>query len=114
MRDREFLDYAKRMYDFCVNASVGNSMYGFGDNDSGRLLALPAYFEYSGRDISLIHVLCRLLNIEKKEKKSCYYAPYFGLACLNQEKAAVSIRCDEIRDREKNKWIGVHLSLIHI
>lgn len=108
MRDREFLDYAKRMYDFCVNASVGNSMYGFGDNDSGRLLALPAYFEYSGRDISLIHVLCRLLNIEKKEKKSCYYAPYFGLACLNQEKAAVSIRCDEIRDREKNKWIGVH------
>lgn len=79
MRDREFLDYAKRMYDFCVNASVGNSMYGFGDNDSGRLLALPAYFEYSGRDISLIHVLCRLLNIEKKEKNPVIMLHILGL-----------------------------------
>lgn len=108
MRNKELMGYAKKMYDFCTSASIGDLMYGFGDNDSGRLLALPSYFEYSGRDIRLIHILCKLLNMEKKEKEPCYYAPYFGLVCLQREKISISFRCDEIKDRIKNKWIGVH------
>lgn len=49
LTDKRLTDIARKMTAFAVSVSDGDTIFGFGDNDSGRILPIPDYFNYSSR-----------------------------------------------------------------
>lgn len=110
------IKYAKSMYLFCCYASFNNKLIGFGDNDSGRILALPEYFNYYSNDLTITHRLSKKIKLdayndkdEKRLKRLNYSKKSsFGLIKLEDNDWHVVIRCDQIRNKGANKVIGSH------
>lgn len=109
------VDHARRMYGFCCYASFGDRLIGLGDNDSGRVLPLPTYFDYSSTDLSLTHVLAGKLGFERTSHQDnptthvgARGKTSFGLHKLMNDRWQVAIRCDECRDRWIRRYVGPH------
>lgn len=110
------MNYAKSMYWFCCYASFNDNLIGIGDNDSGRILALPEYFNYNSDDLSLAHMIARQLGFDRfNEQKDIELRELnesactsFGLFKLENTNWQVAIRCDQCRDKLAKKFIGSH------
>lgn len=62
----KIIKLVEKMYHFCLYASYdGKSIVGFGDNDSGRIFALPSYFRYNSTDLKLINKLSEEIGLAK-------------------------------------------------
>ncbi len=109
-RTHNLENLAKRMVEFCIYSSDDGRLFGFGDNDSGRVLPLPCYYSYSSRDLSVIIMLAGKLGIklQRRSMKDYQAGSRFGIFKIENEEWTVAIRCDEIQDSRKNKTIGVH------
>lgn len=107
-KDKVINETAKRMVQFSLEVSDNGHMFGFGDNDSGRILPIPEYFGYSSRDICLIKVLAENLFSYKYTKEDICYKDYFGVAIKKSGEYALAFRIDEGKDKKRNKYIGGH------
>ncbi len=110
LRNKNLDALAKRMAEFCIYASDDGRLFGFGDNDSGRVLPLPCYYSYSSRDLSVIMMLADKLNIKLQNPSIDDYqsGSRFGVFKIQSDEWTAAVRCDEIQDSRKNKTIGVH------
>lgn len=112
----QILTYAKSMYDFSCYASYNDELIGIGDNDSGRILSFPEYFNYSSRNLMTTHKLAKELDFycfnAKEElrikQKNTSKTTSFGLLKMENQYWKVAIRCEQIRNKSKNKIIGSH------
>ena len=96
---------ATKMVQFCEYASQNNKILGLGDNDSGRLLPLPTYWDYSSSDIQLIQNLSVMLNV--KEENSLLSAKEFGLYKLQGGSWNIAIRL-ETQNKSYRRVMGSH------
>lgn len=106
LSNKKILDKASKMVSFCEYYSVDNKIIGFGDNDSGRALPLPSYFDYCCTDLNIIKKLSDILKI--KYRDIYLKGTTFGIQKIFNENWTVFLRCDEFKDQRKNKVIGGH------
>ena len=100
---------AIRMVEFSETISDKNRIFGFGDNDSGRVLPFPSYLNYSSRDISTALSICRrFYDKEEQSVQPVVYKDDFGIAVRKTNHYALAFRCDAGKNKLKNKFIGVH------
>lgn len=105
----ELHNYAQVMVDFSNRISINNKIVGIGDNDSGRILPLPSYFNYSSTDISLIQKLTKLLDLKNLIKTNYpqRIENDFGLYFLKNNNWIVAIRLEKGK-REQRGVINSH------
>lgn len=104
--NKKLTSIAEKMVSFTNYASINGKIVGIGDNDSGRVLALPTYFQFESCDITLITKLAEYLHLKcnhRKQQKS----KRFGIYLLNNQYWDVAVRLEEGR-RQYRKTIGVH------
>lgn len=111
----KFFQYAEKMYYFCRYATSQDTLIGIGDNDSGRVLPLPQYFNYSSTDLSFTMRLAELLNMRYSEafennikRLNLSHRKAFGLTKLEQGDWRIALRCDLFGDKMAKKAIGTH------
>lgn len=114
---KKILPFLTRMYAFCCYASCGQTLCGLGDNDSGRILPLPDYFDYSCTDMRLTHQLARLLKIKLpqeqqlkrlRELNSSGEECAFGLIVLRNARWSVFVRCEQSAKPNLRLDVGSH------
>ncbi|MDY0277450.1 MAG: heparinase II/III family protein [Acholeplasma sp.] len=115
-RFKKLHKYSYKMYMFLCYSSYNNKLIGYGDNDSGRVLPLPTYFNYNSSDLTFTHLLANKLgykiNIKEnneiigelnKSKKSS-----FGISKISSGHWFASIRCDLMNNKSVVKVVGSH------
>jgi hypothetical protein len=114
-KKNNILKHAILMYRFCCYASFNDELIGIGDNDSGRLLALPEYFQYNSSSLLLTHELAKRLDVTYSESDeenvlntNLSKNTSFGLFKLQNKNWKIAIRCDQIINKPANKKIGSH------
>lgn len=115
-KNKQLLVTAKSMYKFSCYASFDNQLIGVGDNDSGRILALPKYFDYNSTDLRFTRHLAETLNFENFEDvderklatRNFLNSDSFGLFKIENPNWNISIRLNQNNDEFLAKFIGVH------
>lgn len=98
---------AAAMISFLEHASDENRLFGIGDNDSGRVLPFPSYFQYASGEISTIRLLAERLQIRPSKEKRILCED-FGIAVVHKRDYAVALRCDMLKAVRQNRLIGGH------
>jgi hypothetical protein len=114
--NKTIMYYAVLLYKFCCYATLDNELIGFGDNDSGRILPLPKYFEYESSRLDVINHLAQKLGFEKYslgdeellQSLNTSSNPSFGILKVSNDTWKVAFRCDQINNKSVNKIIGGH------
>ncbi|MDI6452384.1 heparinase II/III domain-containing protein [Peloplasma aerotolerans] len=112
------MKYSEKLFRFTKYSSMNDQLIGIGDNDSGRLFALPQYFNYSSTNLELIYRLATELGISTDYSYSSFSnnpkllnknnMQSFGLLKLENEKWSIAIRASNATSRTSTKIVNCH------
>lgn len=95
-----------KMAGFAMSNAIGGEIVGIGDNDSGRMLPLPTYFNYGSTDTSIIQKVCKRVQIAIESKPTNAFES-FGIYYIKEGSWRVAIRL-ETGKRLYRRSIGSH------
>jgi len=110
----KLIKYAKSMYAFCNYIRVNDNIIGIGDNDSGRVLPLPSYFEYCSYDMAYTDNLYKMLDTQIINSDSVRNINFtdtrtsFGIQILKKGRFTVALRCENALNAKIRRIIGGH------
>lgn len=108
-RYTDILYYANKMVGFLKACSHDQGVIGIGDNDSGRLLALPRYFGYNSCDINLITELTEKIGLKVTSSVNSFSnrKNNFGLYKVVNNQWKVFLRLEEGK-RKFRRSVNAH------
>lgn len=103
-----YSEILKRLMSFLQGIASNGMIVGIGDNDSGRVLPICHYFSYCSRSIlPIVDMNSRLeLNVIAGENTGVF--PDIGLLIIREDDTFVSLRCDSILNKKRNRILGGH------